>query len=180
MTNTRIPETTNLSDHEIQRLSRSRRYTPRAMVMAVLTGAFFMGPVAYFIIVASGVLNPPNPPPQGFPVWAALGFIVLVQIPVQAIVVSRILKEARAESVDFDEACGRSLTALIVALSFGESSCIYGLVSVVLHAPKSFAYGLMTFGVLHLILTVAILWPRLKTLMLTRLAAEESETSGGW
>lgn len=180
MTNTRIPETAKLSDSEMQRLSRSTRYKPRAMVMAVLSGAFFMGPVAYFIIVASGVLNQPNPPPRGFPIWAALGFIVLVQIPVQVIVVSRILKEARTESVDFDEACGRSLTALIVALAFGESSCIYGLVSVVLQAPKSFAYGLMTLGVVHLIVTVAVLWPRLKTLMLTRLAAEEGGTSGGW
>jgi len=144
--------------------------------MDIITAAFLIAPVMYFAILAGGILQP-GPQRNALVIWPYLILIVLVQIPLQGFFIYKLFDDLGPSPTDFLYTMGRSQTVLVVALSFAQSDTLYGLIMPFVQGPPAAAYGLMAFGMLHLIATVAFLRPRIKRLALTALAAEDEEKS---
>lgn len=159
-----------LSDAEAAVLSRDPRYQEKARLLAVICGAFAAAPAVYLTLASAGIVRGAAGAPR---LWPVLALLAILHIPAMLFAARGIL--AQAQKVRNLEQGAMSATQLmIISLAFGEAATIYGFISPFLGAKRQESFGFMIAGIVFLLITLKVMWPKAVRIMLVGLAREKT------
>ncbi len=162
-------------ESEMRRFAGDPRFRRQMRVLDIIAGAFIAAGFVYVGIVAAGLLHgvQAEAASHSASVWQAVAVVAAIE-PLALFVVVKLLVARHASLRGFMAACQQAAVLVVVSMAFGEAIVIFGLVTYILGAPLSVAYGLMGYGFAVLVVTYAILRPVAARLILSRLAWEEA------
>ena len=154
------------------RLLNDPRLTSSLLRLNIITFAFFSAPVVYAVLIGTGMVKGEGPPDLGFPIWWVLAAVSVMQIPPLFIIGFLMTNQAQNEPT-FSKAFEKGQVALIVALAFGESVCVFGIIASILGAPGAIPYAFLGFGTILMGIGLMIFRPKIVTIAVTKLIEEE-------
>ncbi|MCB9781737.1 MAG: hypothetical protein H6751_02085 [Candidatus Omnitrophica bacterium] len=156
----------------LDRYLEDPRLKARLFILNIITFAFFSAPVVYAVLVATDIGGEEGVSDLGFPIWWILAAISIMQIPALFIIGFLMLNQAENES-GFIPAFEKGKVALIIALAFGESVCVFGVVASILGAPDLISYAFLGFGVILMGVSLIVFRPKLVAIAVKKLIEEE-------